>query len=87
MKVMKLFSFTYLYTLIYYKKELTWFEILQINIDSDGKLVNVGNFDSEGLNVNRWNPDNRNSDIGVCFSEVMENTIEKNLLYFFYPSS
>lgn len=34
-------------------------------LDSDGNRVNVGNFDSKGLNVNNWNDDNRNDNIGV----------------------
>jgi hypothetical protein len=33
---------------------------------SDGKFVNVGNFDSDGLNVNNDTRDNRNSILGVC---------------------
>jgi hypothetical protein len=33
---------------------------------SDGKFVNVGNFDSDGLNVNNDTRDNRNSNLGVC---------------------
>lgn len=32
---------------------------------SDGNRVNVGNFDAKGLNVNNWNDDNRNDNIGV----------------------
>ena len=35
---------------------------------SDGNLVNVGNFDDTGANVNRNNPDNRNDNLGVSFS-------------------
>ena len=34
-------------------------------LDSDGNRVNVGNFDSKGLNVNNWNDDNRNGNIGL----------------------
>ena len=34
-------------------------------LDSDGNHVNVGNFDAKGLNVNNWNDNNRNSNIGV----------------------
>jgi len=34
-------------------------------VDSDGNRVNVGNFDRNGLNVNNWNDDNRNSNLGV----------------------
>ena len=33
---------------------------------SDGKFVNVGNFDSDGLNVNNDTRDNHNSNLGVC---------------------
>ena len=35
---------------------------------SDGNLVNVGNFDDAGADVNRNNPDNRNDNLGVSFS-------------------
>ncbi len=34
--------------------------------DSDGNHINVGNFDSDGLNVNNNWDDNRNSNIGVA---------------------
>ena len=34
-------------------------------LDSNGNHVNVGNFDGKGLNVNNWNDDNRNSNIGL----------------------
>ena len=40
--------------------------------ESDGNLVNVGNFDTDGANVNRWNPDNTNSDIGVLLSRSVD---------------
>ena len=33
---------------------------------SDGNSVNVGNFDSDGLNVNNDSRDNANSNLGVC---------------------
>lgn len=36
--------------------------------DSDGNLVNVGNFDDTGANVNNDRPDNRNDNLGVSFS-------------------
>lgn len=36
--------------------------------DSDGNLVNVGNFDAKGANVNNDRPDNRNDNLGVSFS-------------------
>ena len=35
---------------------------------SNGNLVNGGNFDTNGVNVNNWNPDNSNPNIGVCAS-------------------
>lgn len=37
-------------------------------LDSDGNRVNVGNFDSDGLNVNNYWDDNRNSNLGVSAS-------------------
>jgi hypothetical protein len=33
---------------------------------SDGNFVNVGNFDSDGLNVNNDDRSNSNSNLGVC---------------------
>jgi len=38
---------------------------------SDGKLVNVGNFDADGANVNRNTPDNSNDLLGVSFSRSL----------------
>jgi hypothetical protein len=35
-------------------------------VDSDGNRVNVGNFDSDGLNVNNNRDDNRNDNIGAA---------------------
>lgn len=35
---------------------------------SDGNLVNVGNFDTDGANVNRNDPRNANDNLGVSFS-------------------
>jgi len=35
---------------------------------SDGNLVNVGNSDTDGANVNNWKPDNSNDNIGVVLS-------------------
>jgi len=35
------------------------------SLDSGGDRVNVGNFDAKGLNVNNWNDDNRNDNIGL----------------------
>lgn len=40
----------------------------QITESSDWNLVNVGNADADGANVNRWNPKNRNDEIGVSLS-------------------
>ena len=40
-------------------------------LTSDGNLVNLGNFDSNGLNVNRNRPDNWNDNLGVVSSEVL----------------
>jgi len=37
-------------------------------LDSDGNRVNVGNFDADGLNVNNYWDDNRNSNLGVSAS-------------------
>ena len=37
-------------------------------VTSDGNRVNVGNFDSNGLNVNNYWDDNRNDNIGVAAS-------------------
>ena len=34
-------------------------------VDSDGNRVNVGNFDSQGLNVNNNSDDNRNDNLGL----------------------
>ncbi len=39
--------------------------------DSDGKLVNVGKFDSDGVNVNSNRPDNSNDNLGVAFSRSL----------------
>lgn len=43
----------------------------KIRRNSDGKLVNVGNFDADGANLNSWNPDNSNGNIGVSFSRSL----------------
>ena len=37
-------------------------------LDSDRNRVNVGNCDAKGVNVNNWNDDNRNDNIGVSAS-------------------
>ncbi len=39
---------------------------------SEGNLVNVGNFDDKGANVNRNKPDNHNDNLGVCFSRSVQ---------------
>ena len=36
--------------------------------DSDGNRVNVGNFDSDGFNVNNYWNDNRNDNLGLASS-------------------
>lgn len=46
----------------------TWTMADKTSRDSDGNLVNVGNFDSDGANVNNDRPDNRNDNLGVSFS-------------------
>ncbi len=35
---------------------------------SDGKFVNVGHFDSDGVNVDNNQPDNHNANLGACLS-------------------
>lgn len=35
---------------------------------SSGNLVNLGNSDSNGINVNNWKPDNSNPNIGIYVS-------------------
>jgi hypothetical protein len=37
-------------------------------LDSDGNRVNVGNCDANGVNVNNWNDDNRNDNVGLSAS-------------------
>jgi len=41
-------------------------ESRQFSLDSDRNRVNVGNFDSNGLNVSNDSPDNSNSILRVC---------------------
>ncbi len=50
--------------------------------DSDGNLVNAGNFDSDGVNVNRWNPDNANDNLGVLLSRSVDNRKCKHTPYY-----
>ncbi|HSW98191.1 MAG TPA: hypothetical protein VLF89_10275, partial [Candidatus Saccharimonadales bacterium] len=38
----------------------------------DGNLVNVGKSDAEGANVNNWNPNNTNDNLGVVFSRKFQ---------------
>ncbi len=33
--------------------------------------MNVGNFDADGANVNRWTPDNANDNLGVVLSRSL----------------
>jgi len=40
--------------------------------DSDGNLVNVGNFDSDGVNVNNDRPGNSNDNLAVSFSRNLK---------------
>jgi hypothetical protein len=58
---------------------------------SDGNLVNAGNLDSNGANVNRNDPSNTNSDIGVLPSKSVElaGTVLAPVLLFgtLYPST
>ena len=39
--------------------------------DSDGRLVNFGNSDAVGANVNRWTPDTAAGHLGVAFSRSL----------------
>jgi len=48
---------------------------------SDGNLVNAGNFDGDGGNVNRWKPRNSNSNIGCAFSEAVSKEKLLQLLF------
>ena len=34
-------------------------------MSADGNLVNAGKCDPKGANLNRWNPDNTNDNLGV----------------------
>ena len=38
------------------------------DVSSDGNLLNFGNADANGANVNRNNPDNSNDNLGVVSS-------------------
>ena len=38
-------------------------------LDSDGNRVNVGNFDSDGLNVNNYWDSNRNDNLALASSQ------------------
>ena len=40
-------------------------ETQKTTLSSNGKLVNLGNADRNGVNVNNDNPDNRNDNLGV----------------------
>ena len=41
---------------------------VQQDYSSDGNLVNVGNCDAKGANVNRNSPDNQNDNLGASLS-------------------
>ncbi len=47
---------------------LGWGGIKKLKRSSNGNLVNVGNFDENGVKVNNDNPRNRNDNLGACFS-------------------
>lgn len=47
---------------------------------SDGNLVNFGNADDNGANVNRWNPQNANDNIGFFLSRSVRQKGLKALL-------
>ena len=46
-------------------------------MDSNGDHVNLGNFDKNGLNVNNWYDNNRNSNIGLASARNSVSEIEK----------
>lgn len=46
-------------------------------LDSNGNRVNLGKFDSNGLNVNNWNDDNRNDNIGLASSRYFFLCLDK----------
>lgn len=46
-------------------------------MDSDGNRVNVGNCDPNGVNVNNWNDDNPNDNIGVGASRKSKSHFAK----------
>jgi hypothetical protein len=48
--------------------------------NSDGNLVNVGNFKSDGVNVNNWKPDNANDDLGASFDRSFCHTPHRGVL-------
>jgi hypothetical protein len=56
---------------------------------SDGNLVNVGNFDDDGANVNRNEPRNVNDNLGVSFSRsVAQPRLLRGWVFcVFYPST
>lgn len=55
---------------------------MQKNVqDSDGNLVNVGNADSDGTNVNGNRPDNRNDNLGVSLSRSVPKNSPIYLIY------
>lgn len=47
-------------------------------VDSNGNRVNVGNFDSNGLNINNNWDDNRNDNIGVASARKSSLSMYRN---------
>ena len=43
----------------------------EARLSSAGNLVNVGNFDADGANVNNDSPDNSNDNLGVSFARSL----------------
>lgn len=54
---------------------------------SDGNLVNFGNFNADGANVNRWKPDNANDNLGALFSRSLTSRLGGRLLYGLDPAA
>lgn len=54
-----------------------WMACDKHDVSSDGNLLNFGNADATGANVNRNNPDNSNANLGVVSSR--RNQISKSL--------
>ena len=45
---------------------------------SSGKLVNLGNSDRNGMNVNNWKPNNQNTNMGVSLSRHVDNVAKRH---------